>query len=143
MHNLNELPTSIKSKKTNLKKVVSTRWLSLHASVSGVYDEYIGLLEALNLQAKDKGSRGAVAKGLAKKMKSLDFLEMLYRLCKVMLRSLFTLSKCFQSGAIKVSRIILKVLKTKLNFGNFLTIVKPLIYWKMSYRWDWEVEICK
>ena len=143
MHNLNELPTSIKSKKTNLKKVVSTRWLSLHASVSGVYDEYIGLLEALNLQAKDKGSRGAVAKGLTKKMKSLDFLEMLYRLCKVMLRSLFTLSKCFQSGAIKVSRIILKVLKTKLNFGNFLTIVKPLISWKMSYRWDWEVEICK
>ena len=118
MHNLNELPTSIKSKKTNLKKVVSTRWLSLHASVSGVYDEYIGLLEALNLQAKDKGSRGAVAKGLTKKMKSLDFLEMLYRLCKVMLRSLFTLSKCFQSGAIKVSRIILKVLKTKLNLAT-------------------------
>ena len=53
-------------------------------------------------------------------MKSLDFLEMLYRLCKVMLPSLTILSKCFQSGAIKVSRIILNVLKTKAELWQLL-----------------------
>ena len=46
MHDLNTLTTS---KHKNLvkrqKKVVSIRWLSLHISVDGVYDEYAGLLE--------------------------------------------------------------------------------------------------
>ena len=50
-----------------LKKVASTRWLSLHASVHGMYDEYVGLLETLNLLAEEIGSGGAMAKGLLNK----------------------------------------------------------------------------
>ena len=46
MHDLNTFTTS-KHKKVvrNVKKVVSIRWLSLQASVDGVCDEYVRLLE--------------------------------------------------------------------------------------------------
>ena len=50
-----------------MKKSISIRWVrSLHASVDGVYDEYVGLLETLNRLAEEKGSGEAMAKGFAK-----------------------------------------------------------------------------
>ena len=66
--------TSIKVTR-NLKKVGITRWLSLHSSVNGMFDEWIGVLEALNPQVKEKGSGGAVAIDSTIKMKILKFLE--------------------------------------------------------------------
>ena len=42
------------------------RWLSLHASVDGVHDEYVGLLETLNL-LEEGGSGGSMEKGFVKK----------------------------------------------------------------------------
>ena len=59
-----------------MKKSISTRWVrSLHASVDGVYDEYVGLLETLNRLAEEKGSGEAMAKGFAKKLKRLNELS--------------------------------------------------------------------
>ena len=59
-----------------MKKSISIRWVrSLHASVDGVYDEYVGLLETLNRLAEEKGSGEAMAKGLAKKLKRLNGLS--------------------------------------------------------------------
>ena len=45
-----------------VKKAVSTRWLSLHASVNGVYDEFVGLSETLNFLVEEKGSGSAMTK---------------------------------------------------------------------------------
>ena len=85
-------------------------------------------------EAKEKGSGGAMAKDLIEKAKSLDFL--LFRL-KVMQPSLTALGKSFQSGAIKVSKIVLNVLKITAKFRKlFGNGKKPLIYWKMIYRQD-------
>ena len=39
MHNMETLPDN----KAKVKKAVNTRWLSLHVSVEGVYEEYGGL----------------------------------------------------------------------------------------------------
>ena len=85
-------------------------------------------------EAKEKGSGVAVARDLTKKAKSLDFL--LCRL-KVILPSLTALGKSFQSGAIKVSKIVLNVLKTTAKFRKlFGNGKKPLIYWKLICRQD-------
>ena len=68
-----------------------------------------------------------MAKGLAKKLKSLDFLGMLYAL-KLILLSLTALNKTFQSGAINFSRIVPNILKTKTTLCHFLlAMTKPLI----------------
>ena len=56
-----------------MKKSISIRWVrSLHASVDGVYDEYVGLWETLNRLTEEKGSGGAMAKGFARKLKRLN-----------------------------------------------------------------------
>ena len=76
MNDLDTLPLN-KHKKVvrKLKKAVSTRWLSLHASVDGLYNNYVRLLETLDVLAEEKGSGGAMAKSFAEKLKSLNFLE--------------------------------------------------------------------
>ena len=113
MHDLDTLPKKQRKKFVRkVKKDVRTWWLSLHASVDGVYDEYVGLLETLNLLEKEGGSGGSMAKGFVKKMRSSKFIGMLYTL-KVMLPSLTALSNTFQSGGINFSRIIPNVIKTK------------------------------
>ena len=59
-----------------MKKSISIRWVrSLHASVDGVYDECVGLLETLNRLAEEKGSGEAMAKGLAKKLKKIKWVK--------------------------------------------------------------------
>ena len=106
-----------------MKKTVSSRSLSLHASFDGVYDEYVGLLETLKLLAEKKELGGAMAKGFAKNLKILNFLGMLYTL-KVMLLSLTALSKTFESVAINFSRIVPNVLKTKAKFQQLFDTSK-------------------
>ena len=84
MHDLDTLPE--KKRKTvvrKVKKAVVTRWLSLHAAADGVYDEYAGLLEALQI-LESGGTGGSMAKGFIKTLKSTKFLGILYTL-KVML----------------------------------------------------------
>ena len=56
-----------------VKKAVSTRWLSLHASVNGVYDEFVGLSETLNFLVEEKGSGSAMTKVFFKKIEKLKF----------------------------------------------------------------------
>ena len=81
MHDLDTFLTNKKNKKRRrngvrkVKKVVRIRWMSLYASV---YREYVRLLQILNLLVEEKGSGGAMKKGFAKKLKSFNFLEMLY-----------------------------------------------------------------
>ena len=92
-----------------MKKAVVTQWLSLHATANGIYDEYAGMLKALQLLESEGGS---MAKGFIKTLNSTKFLGMLYTL-KVMLPSLTILSKTFQTRAINFCRIIPNVSKTK------------------------------
>ena len=39
-----------------VKKAFKTRWLNLHASVDGVYEEYVGLLETFSILETEGGS---------------------------------------------------------------------------------------
>ena len=80
-----------------VKKAVNTRWLSLDASVDGVYEEYAGLLETFSILETEGGSGGSMAKGFSKSLKSPKFIGMLYTL-RVMLPSLTALSRTFQTG---------------------------------------------
>ena len=66
-----------------------------------------------------------MGKGFARKLKSLNFLGMLYTL-KVMLPSLTALSVTFQSGAINFSRIVPNVLKTKTKIQQLFDKVKTV-----------------
>ena len=80
-----------------VKKAFNTRWLSLHASVDGVYEEYAGLLETFSTFATVGRSGGSMAKGFSKSLESSKFVGMLYTL-RVMLLSLTALSRAFQTG---------------------------------------------
>ena len=70
-----------------VKKAVNTRWISLHASVDGVYEEYVGLLEIQSILQTEGVSGGFMVKGFSKLLKSPKFIGMLYTL-RVMLPSL-------------------------------------------------------
>ena len=73
------------------KKACRTRWLSLHASVDAIYEEYVGLIQCLHsIQERDKSPGRAMASGLLKKINSVEFLGLLYTM-KFMLPS-FNLS---------------------------------------------------
>ena len=81
MHDLVTLPDKRQKKVVRkVKKAVTTRWLSLHESVDGVYGEYAGLLEILKILHGEGGSGGSTTKGFAKTLKSSNFLGMLYTL---------------------------------------------------------------
>ena len=70
-----------------VKKAVNMRWLSLHASADGVYEEYVGLLETFSILETEGGSGGFMAKGFSKLLKSPKSIGMSYTL-RVMLPSL-------------------------------------------------------
>ena len=80
------------------------RWLSFHASVDGVYVEYVGILETSSILETEGGSGGSMAKDFSKSLKSPRFTGMLYTL-RVMLLSLTALCKTFQTGTTSFSRI--------------------------------------
>ena len=84
MHDLDTLRKTVVRK---VKKAVVTRWLSLHAAVDGICDEYAGLLDALQILESEGGTGISMAKDFIKTLKSTKFLGMLYTL-KVMLPSL-------------------------------------------------------
>ena len=86
-----------------LKKACRTRWLSLHAGVDAVFEEYAGIVKTLKELQNDKKS-GGLATGLLKKIQAPEFIGTLY-LLKHMLPSLSALSKAFQKGSLNFSRI--------------------------------------
>ena len=49
-----------------VKKAVNTKWLSLHASVDWVYEEYVGLLEAFSILETKRGLGGSMVKSISK-----------------------------------------------------------------------------
>ena len=57
-----------------VKKAVNTRWVSLHASVDGLYEEDVGLLETFNILETEGGSGGSIAKGFSKLLKNPKFI---------------------------------------------------------------------
>ena len=87
-----------------VRKACRTMWLSLHASVNAVFEEFGGLLQVLRVLSEDK-SAGQLASGILKKMENIRFLGTLY-LMKFTLPNLSTLSKLFQTGGLNFSRII-------------------------------------
>ena len=86
-----------------VKKARRNRWLSLHAGVDAVYDEYEGIVKTLQEIQFDRSS-GSLAIGLLKKIKDHKFLGTLF-LLKYMLPNLSALSKTFQTGSLNFSRI--------------------------------------
>lgn len=99
-----------------VKRAVTTRWLSLHASVDSVFTEYVGLVNTLRV-LKDDPASGPMAAGLLKKLDSIRFLGVLY-MFKTVLPHLSALSKTFQTGAINFSRIIPGISKLKSNISE-------------------------
>ena len=61
-----------------VKKAVNARWPSLHASVDGIYKEYVGLLEVFSILETEGASGGSMAKGFSKLLKRPKFIGMLY-----------------------------------------------------------------
>ena len=96
----------------SVKSAVRMRWLSLHASVDSLFEEYVGTLHALRSMKDDQAVGGAIAVGSLKKMDSVEFLGVLYML-KYMLPHLSVLSKTFQTGSLNFSRIVSSIKKTK------------------------------
>lgn len=101
-----------------VKKAVRTRWLSLHASVDSIFEEYVGLINALR-RLKDDPNSGAMAGGLLKKIDCTKFLGTLYMFKKV-LPHLSALSKTFQTGSINFSRIKPGISKVHANLQKIL-----------------------
>ena len=128
-HKIHNMKTFSDNKRKNvvkkLKNEVNTRWLSLHASVNGVYEEYVGLLETFSILETEGGSGGSMAKGFSKALKSPNFIRMLYAL-RIMLPSLTALSKTFQTRAINFSRITSSIAKRKSKLQQILDEQKPL-----------------
>jgi hypothetical protein len=96
----------------SLKRAVRTRWLSLHASVDSLFEEYVGMIHALRFMKDNPAVGGATAAGLLKKIDSVKFLGVLYML-KYMLPHLSALSKTFQTGTLNFSRMVPSIEKTK------------------------------
>ena len=94
-----------------VEKACRTRWLSLHASVNALFEEYVGLLYLLKILKEDK-SAGPTVTGTLKKMENFRFLGPLY-LMKLMLPHLSILSKTFQTGSLNFSRVFPSLNKTK------------------------------
>ena len=122
MRDFDTLPA--KRKKNIVKRVkrtCRTGWISLHASVDAIYEEYVGLIHCLHsIQEQDKSPGGAMASGLPKKMDSVEFLGFLYTV-KFMLPSLIALSKTFQIGEINFFRIKPNLEKKKAKLQNTAT----------------------
>ena len=115
IHNIETLPGSKrKDVVKKVKKAVNTRWLSLHASVDIVYEEYVGLLETLSILETEGGSGGSMANGFSNLLQSPKFIGMLYTLT-VMVPSLTALSKAFQTRAINFFRITPNIEKNKIK----------------------------
>ena len=78
-HKMNNIETLPDNKRKNVvkkvKKAVNTRWLSLHASVDGVDEEYVGLFETFCVLEPEGGSGGSIAKGFSQSLKVQSLLE--------------------------------------------------------------------
>lgn len=125
-----------------VKKACRTRWLSLHASVNAVHEEYAGILNALRLMSEENSVMGNCASGLLKKIDSFSFLSTLY-LMKVMLPHLTTLSKTFQTGALNFSRVIPNIQKTKSKIMAVVSKDEPLVLLEKDIMATGRLGICQ
>ena len=102
------------------KKTCRTCWLSLHASVDAIYEQYVGLIHCLSsIQVQDRSLDGVMASGLLKKMECGVLGPSLNH--EIYAASLTALSKTFQTGAINFSRIKPNLEKTKAQLQNTAT----------------------
>ena len=128
IHNMDTLSNNkYKNLVKKVKKAFKTRWLNLHASVDGVYEEYVGLLETFSILETEGRSGDSMAK------KSSKFLGMFCTL-RVMLLSLTALSKIFQTGSITLFKIIPNIEKIKSNLQQILDEQKPLMLLKADMK---------
>ena len=75
MHNMETLPDKKrKNVVKEVKKAINARWPSLHASVDGVYEEYVSLMEAFSILETEVGSGASMIKGFSKLLKSPKFI---------------------------------------------------------------------
>ena len=64
-----------KTTQKTVKKACRTRWLSLDAGVNCVFDEYVGLIKALEeMQKPLHGKSACLAKGILKKINGHEFI---------------------------------------------------------------------
>lgn len=99
---LHALTLSDKAKKVvskKLKKATRTRWLSLNNCISGLYQDYLALVQTFRSMEKDP-----TAYGLQKKIDNVKFLGAVYILHAV-LPCLASLSKAFQKGNVHFAAI--------------------------------------
>ena len=110
--------SSEKTKKVvgrRLKKACRTRWLSLDASVHAVNKDFDAILQTLALLEE----QDATACGLLKKIRTLEFLGVIYVLHSI-LPILADLSRHFQRGSINFSAISPAVTSTKEKLNKLL-----------------------
>ena len=84
-----------------VQKACRTRWLSTSNAVDGVYEDYVPIIQAINLTNDKDG----FASYLLSKMKSFKFVGAIYIL-KAVLPELAALSKAFQQGTINIGHIV-------------------------------------
>ncbi|XP_020615056.1 zinc finger protein 862-like [Orbicella faveolata] len=83
------------------RKACRTCWLSTSNAVDGVYEDFVSIIQAINL-IDDKD---ALASYLLSKMKSFKFVGAIYIL-KAVLPELAALSKAFQHGTVNFGHIV-------------------------------------
>ena len=88
-------------------------WLSLHAGVNFVFDDYEGLVKTLQKIQSDRYS-GSLATVLLQKINDHEFLGTLYSL-KFMLPHVSALSKTLQTGSLNFFRIVPAINRYKTN----------------------------
>ena len=94
----------------------------MHASVEGVYNEYVGILDTFIISKIERGTEGSMGKGFSKTLKIPQFIEILYTL-RAELPSLTKL----QTPVITFSRITPNIEKIKSKLQQLLDGRKPLI----------------
>ena len=104
-----------------LKKACRTRWLSLDASLTAVFKDFLSILQTLSLLEKEE----ATACGLLKKMRCLKFIGVIYILHDI-LPILSTLSRHFQKGLVNYAAISPALILTKVKLKNLVEENTPL-----------------
>ena len=96
---LSEKARSVVAKK--VRKACRTRWLSTSNAVDGVYEDFVPIIQAINLTDEKDG----LATYLLSKMKIFKFVGTIYVL-KAVLPELAALSRVFQRGTINFGHIL-------------------------------------
>ena len=96
---LSERARSVVAKK--VRKACRTRWLSPGNTVDGMHEDFVPIIQAINLA----GEKDGLATYLLSKMKSFKFIGTIYIL-KAVLPELTALSRVFQRGIVNFGHIL-------------------------------------